>query len=199
MVYLTSINILDTGFATKAKDTTQLATAYRVNSGAALQLKGVNFEISSSANLDKASFATNTAQTTVPFIGVNPRTFTLTLFLNSRNTDTNNTYEVNDVALLAEILRLPETYGVKALYYPVHITATPDDRRMSSQLVYQIGAADTTETQGDISLTIWGGSSQLTTQNLTDVRYISCRFESCSITQDPGSGIKVTLDGVWTV
>jgi hypothetical protein len=199
MVFLTSLNILDTGFATKLKDTTQLAASYRVNSGAALQLKGVTFEIGSSANLDPAAFPTNTTQTTVPFISTNPRAFSITILLNSLNDSTSNAFGINDVSILAQIIRLPETYGLKAIYYPVTATATGDIRKRDNQLITQMGAVDTTEAQGDINLTLWNGSTSATGNDLTDVKYVPCRFSSCSITQEPNNMIKVRLEGVWSI
>jgi len=106
---------------------------------------------------------------------------------------------INDVTLLAQLMRLPETYGIKALYYPVTATASGDTRRQTSQLIYQIGAVDTTEPQGDISLTLWDGSTAATSKNLTHVRYIPCRFSNCTITQQPGNSIKVRLEGFWSI
>ena len=60
MVFLTSLNILDTGFLDVATRTGQLSSANRVNSGLALQLKGVNFDIKTLISLKIYSHNTET-------------------------------------------------------------------------------------------------------------------------------------------
>ena len=196
MVFLTSIDILDTGFLTKTSRGTQLSTANRVNAGSALRLKGVNLEISGSSNVDKETFTGNTTGAiSCPLTSVNPDEFTLTLFLNSSNTDTNNPWGVNDVANLAEIRRLTKTAGFKAIYYPV----TGSIRKRDQQLIYQMGSVDTSEIQGDIDITLATTESDVSGTSgydLTDVKYIAVRFESYSITQEPGNTIEVKLNGV---
>jgi hypothetical protein len=196
MVFLTSIDILDTGFLTKTSRGTQLSTANRVNAGSALRLKGVDLEISGSSNVDKETFTGNTTGAiSCPLISVNPDEFTLTLYLNSTNTDTNNPWGINDVANLALIRRLTKTDGFKAIYYPV----TGDIRKRSQQLIYQLGAVDTTESQGDINITLATTESDITGTSgydLTDVRYVAVRFESYTIKQEPGNTIEVSLNGV---
>jgi hypothetical protein len=196
MVFLTSIDILDTGFLTKTNRGTQLSTANRVNSGSALRLKGVDLEISGSSNVDKETFPGNTTGAIdCPLISVNPDEFTLTLYLNSSNTDTNNPWGINDVANLALIRRLTKTAGFKAIYYPV----SGNIRKRNQQLSYQLGSADTSESQGDINITLATTETDTTGTSgydLTDVNYIAVRFESFSIKQEPGNSIEVKLNGV---
>jgi hypothetical protein len=198
MVFLTSIDILDTGFLSKTTRTNQLSTANRVNSGNALRLKGVVFEIDSSANLDDSPSPGKYDDLEIPLISVNPDTFRLTLFLNSNNTSTTNPWGINDVAVLSSLRRLPKTAGFKALYYPV----SANIRKRDSQMIYQLGSPDTTEPQGDIDITLattQGDTTGTAGFDLTDVNYISVRFQSCKITQD-GDGTKITveLNGVIT-
>jgi hypothetical protein len=196
MVFLTSIDILDTGFLTKTNRGTQLSTANRVNAGVALRLKGVDLEISGSSNVDKETFTGNTTgEISCPLISVNPDEFTLTLYLNSSNTDTNNPWGVNDVANLALIRRLTKTAGFKAIYYPV----SGNIRKRNQQLIYQLGSADTSESQGDINIALATTESDTTGTSgydLTDINYIAVRFESFSIKQEPGNSIEVKLNGV---
>ena len=199
MVFLTSIDILDTGFVSVTTRTSQVAAASRVNSGSALRLKGVDFEVESSGNLDSESFPGYYSAPEVASIGINVRNVKLTLYLNSKNTDTTNVWGVNDMSLISEILRIPETVGWKALYYPVDITATPDDRNMSSQLIYQIGSTDTVESQGDMDIALWTGAASVSSKDLTDVKYIPVYFKDCQITQEGDSSVlKITLNGVIT-
>lgn len=199
MVFLTSIDILDTGFLSKTTRTSQLSTSDRVNSGNALRLKGVDFEIGSSSNLDKETSPGKKTGPEINYVSANPREFTLTLYINSKNTDTNNVWGVNDMSLLAEILRIPETEGWKALYYPVSADYTANDRNKEEQMIYTLGSRDTTEAQGDISISIWTGAGESSGQNLTDVKYLSAMFETCSMRQEGNSStIRITLNGVLT-
>ena len=207
MVFLTSLNILDTGYLTVTSRSNQLASSYRVNSGAALQLKGINFDIDASANLDTAvspgfsptSIKTHEAR---PLVSINPIKFTLSLLFNSKNIDTSNVWGINDMALLAAILKLPHTYGFKALYYPVDNTTVDtggnSSRSRNQQIAYQLGATDTAETQGDINLTLWTGTTSAAGKDLTDVNYIPVRFEDAKINQTPDNKVLVTLTGVVT-
>lgn len=207
MVFLTSLNILDTGFLDVNTRTGQLSSSLRVNSGSALQLKGVNIDITSSSNLDK-SVTPGKIPTSIKdnekraLISVNPIAITISILLNSNNIDTSNVWGINDMALLSQLLRIPSTYGWKAIYYPVDNTATDSgsntSRKRNSQITYQLGATDTTESQGDLNLTLWTGTTSASSKDLTDVNYIPVRFESCSITQVPDNKIQVTLSGVVT-
>lgn len=198
--FLTSVNILDTGFLIKAKTGTQLTVSYRANLGVAMQLKGVLFDIESSCNLDKTPKAANFSAFKVPAISVNPRKISMSIYFDSKKTSTSNEWAVNDMALVPYVLQIPETQGIKALYYPVKTTAAGDTRAMASQITSILGAVDTTEPQGDISISLWDGAAEATGLNLTNVKYIPCRFETCSITQRPTStAIVVTLEGVWTI
>lgn len=198
MVFLTSIDILDTGFLSVSTRTNQLSTANRVNSGSALRLKGVELEISGSSNLDKESAAGETTNPEIPLVSVNADEITLTLFLNSNNTSTSNVWGINDVAILSQLTRLTKTSGFKAIYYPV----TGNIRKRDSQMVYQLGSADTSEPQGDIDITLATTEADATGTSgydLTDVNYIAVRFESYSIKQDGDSNkITVTLNGIIT-
>lgn len=203
MVFLTSIDILDTGFLGKTTRTNQLGADNRVNSGNALRLKGVEIELNSSANLDKETSPGRVTGPEVSFISANAREFVMTLYLNSNNIDTNNVWGVNDMSLLDDIIRLPETRGWKAIYYPVDNTAVDSGanttRKRNSQLIYWMGSADTSELQGDIDIDLWTGSTSVSGKDLTDVNYISVRFENASIKQDgDSSSIVVTLNGVIT-
>jgi len=65
-------------------------------------------------------------------------------------------------------------------------------------MIYRLGAVDTTQTQGDINITLWNGSSSVSSKNLTNVNYMAVRFESCAIGQTPTGLIEVTLSGVVT-
>jgi hypothetical protein len=203
MVFLTSIDILDTGFLDVATRTNQLAAASRVNSGSALRLKGVNLDIASSSALDKAvspGYRPDDIQDHEKraLISINPTIVTLKIYLNATNDDTTNVWGINDMGLLNEILRLPHTVGWKAIYYPVDITTSTGARKMTSQITHYIGTADTTESQGDIDLTIWTGAASASSKDLTDVNYIPVRFESVKITQIPSNKVEVTMSGVVT-
>src|SRR3990167_1314204 len=161
ILFLTSLDILDTGYLTVNSRTGQLTAAtYRVNSGVALRLKGVDLTVESSSNLDKAvtpAFfpATIKAHEKRALISVNPTRVTLKVFLSSLNADTSGYYGVNDIALLPLLMRLPHTYGFKAVYYPVDNAAVDTGGNTSNkrnlQLVYNLGATDTTEAQGDLA------------------------------------------------
>lgn len=204
MVFLTSIDILDTGFLDVSTRNNQLSSANRVNSGSALRLKGVNLDITSSSNTDDAVTpgfypADIKSHEKRSLVSVNPTTVSLTIYLNSKNTNTTNVWGINDMALLPELLKLPHTKGIKVIYYPVDITtSTSLSRGMASQATHAIGTADTTESQGDIDITLWTGTTYASGKDLTDVNYIPIRFNSCAIKQDPNSFIKITLSGVVT-
>jgi len=168
MVFLTSLNILDTGYLDVSTRTNQLSTSDRVNSGAALQLKGVNFDIESSASVDTAvtpAFYPSDIKSNEKraLVSINPIKVTISILLNAKNTDTTNVWGINDMALLASILKLPQTKGFKAIYYPVDNTANDTSpntsRQRNRQIVYQLGATDTTESQGDIDMTLWTGAT----------------------------------------
>jgi hypothetical protein len=207
MVFLTSLNIVDTGFLDVNTRTNQLSTSLRVNSGSALQLKGVNFDIESSSNLDTSTSPGYTITTIKShekrsWISSNATQVTISILLNSNNTSTSNVWDINDMSLLAQILKLPHTVGWKALYYPVDNSATDtggnDSRKRNSQIVYQLGATDTSESQGDLNLTLWTGTTSASSKDLTDVNYIPVRFTSCKINQTPDNKVMVTLQGVVT-
>jgi hypothetical protein len=202
MVFLTSIDILDTGFLTLNKISgtrqSQLSTANRVNSGAALRLKGAAFDLQSTANLDKSKPVAELTTGKHALLSLNPDTFTLTIKLMSKNTDTNNVWGINDMSLLAPLLQLPKTRGIKALFYAVDNAATGDTRGLTSQMIYQIGTPDTIQTQGDINLTLWAGSTSVSGKNLTNVNYIGVRFDSVKQTQKPNNVIEITCTGVIT-
>jgi len=200
MVFLTSIDILDTGFITKAKTGTQLSTAMRVNSGQALRLKGVNFDISGVTNLDKSSILGKYDTQQVPTVSINPDEFTLTIKFNKFNTDTNNAFAINDMSLLKEIIRINKTLGLKAIYYPIKETLVgTDDRNRASQMIWQLGAVDTIEPQGDITISLWDGEKIVSSQNLTHVRYLSTKIESFRLEQTPDNLLTLTLTGVITI
>lgn len=203
MVFLSSLAILDTGFLTVSSRQGQLAAANRVNSGSQLLLKGVQFRITSAANLDKSvtpgyipSDIKGHEQRSL--VSVKPTMVTIAVFLSRNNTDSSNYYEVNDMSLLPFLLRLPHTAGFKAIYFPVTTTASPDDRGLTKQILHHIGGTDTTESQGDINLTLWSGSGSGASRDLTDVRYIPVKIESVQQPQQPTSKLIVTLTGVVT-
>ena len=210
-IFLTSIDILDTGFLDVSTRTGQLATSGRVNSGSSLRLKSAQFEITSSGNLDKAispgfNPANIKGNEKRALISINPTTFSLSVIINPKNTDTTNIWGINDMSLLPFLHKLPHTKGWKAIYYPVDNAAVDtggnSSRGRSSQAIYQLGATDTSESQGDIAtsnlMTIWTGIASATGKDLTDVNYIPVRFESCQITNTPNGNIQVTLSGVVT-
>jgi len=204
MVYLTSIDILDTGFLDVATRNGQLGAGNRVNSGNALRLKGVTFDIMATSSLDDAASPAYSASTIKSneqraLITINPITITLKVVLNASNTDTTNFWGVNDMGLLPEILRLPSTKGWKALYYAVDNTASATVQNRNQQIVYQLGATDTTESQGDINITLVTSSTTTAdSKDLTDVNYIPVRFNSVSITQVPGNKVEVKMSGMVT-
>lgn len=202
-IFLTSVNILDTGFLDVNTRTNQLSAANRVNSGSALQLKGALLELGASASLEKGVTPGYTPSSIKnhekrALVSINPTTFTLTLNFNSDNVDTANAFSLNDMAILASVFQLPHTKGFKALYYPVDNAASGDTRKLTSQVTYQLGATDTTESQGDIDITLWTGATTASSKDLTDVNYIPVRFENVSISQTPDNKVKVTLSGVIT-
>lgn len=207
-VFMTSLDILDTGFLAVGRETpsdrvNQLGTSSRVNSGSVLRLKGVEVSFTSSSNIDKGAVPgkTNSSATRgvqCALVSSNPTEVTIRLKLNQKNTDTDNEFELNDMSYLAELIQLPHTKGFKAIYYPVDNTATGDTRNLTQQVIYRLGATDTTQTQGDIDITIWDGSASASTKDLTDVNYVAMRFESCEIKQSPNNMIDVTLTGVIT-
>jgi len=198
MVFLTSIDILDTGFLSKSNRSSQLSASERVNSGTALRLKGVEMELSSSSNVDKETFTGEFSDISCPLISVNPDEITLTLYLNSNNTTTSNVWGVDDMGSLSLLRRLPKTKGFKAIYYPV----STNIRQRNKQMIWEIGTPDTTESQGDINITLATTESDSAGTNgfdLTAVNYIAVRFETCSISQDSQSSkIVVKLGGVIT-
>lgn len=194
---LTSLHILDTGYLDVAKDSGQLPTAQRVNDGGVLMLKGVEFAPESQANLDKSPLLASYANKNVPVLTVSPDEFSIRIFINSNNTDTNNSWSINDMAYLTEIFRLPKTLGIKAIYYPVTTTAAGDLRKRDSQVVYQLGRADVGGNQSGINVSAWNGTAMQSGLNLTNVRYIPVRFERCRIIQVPGSQITIELNGVF--
>jgi len=217
--FLTSIDILDTGFLTVTSRTNQLSTSERVNSGNSLRLKGVTLNIDDSASVDKSStpgYIPTTLNSVVQsvrghekrsLITRNPTQISIGLLLNANNDDTSNSWGVDDMALLTHLRKLPHTAGFKAIYYPVDNTATDTGanttHKRDNQVIYQIGEADTTEDQGNIAsgthMTLWtGATSTATGKDLTDVNYVPVRFESCSIRQVANNKIQVTLQGVIT-
>ena len=207
MVFLTSLNIVDTGYLTVTSRNNQLAGSYRVNSGTALQLKGAEFNIVSTSSLDKGVTPAFTPANIQghekrALISINPTTFTITLMLNNQDIDTTNPWGINDMSALTHLLRLPHTKGFKAIYYPVDNSAIDtggnSSRARNKQIIYQLGMADTSAPQGDMNLTLWTGTTSVASKDLTDVNYIPVRFESCSITQVPNNKINVTLSGVIT-
>jgi hypothetical protein len=72
-------------------------------------------------------------------------------------------------------------------------------RKHNQQITFYLGRTDTSETQGDIDITL--ATDETTTadqKDLTDIKYIPVRFKSCTINQEPGNTISITLDGVRT-
>lgn len=204
MVYLSSLNILDTGFLDVATRTNQLASGSRVNSGVALQLKGATFDLTATANLDSGVTPAYSPDDIKgheqrALVSVNPIDIKLKIALNSDYTTTSNPWGVDDMAILAELYKLVQTKGWKAIYYPVDNTATDvgsnTSRKRDSQIVYQMGATDTAESQGDIDITIWTGTTSASSKDLTDVNYIPVRFESITLTQTSSNTVTVTMTG----
>jgi hypothetical protein len=203
MAFLTSLDILDTGFlpvdrAGAGDRSNQVTTANRVNAGVALRLKGVDFEITSSGNIDKTATPGKFTANRHGLISINPRTFTITLLLDKRTADNTGYYGVNDMPYISELIRLPETQGFKAIYYPVMyglIGTKVYDREVQKNIINLLGTADTTQSQGDISISVWNGTAEQTSCNLTHVKYIACRFESCQIPDSPKNIIKIVLTG----
>jgi len=200
MVFLTSVDILDTGFLTVSSRTGQLSTANRANSGSALRLKGVELEISSASNLDKETYAANYSDIECPVVSVNPDEIKLTIWLNKTATASNiGVWATGDMQYIAALLDLPKTRGFKAIYYPVDAASGATVRKHNEQILYYLGITDTTESQGDINLTLaTSDTATASSKDLTDVKYIPVRFESCDISQDTSGGVQVTLTGVRT-
>ena len=106
------------------------------------------------------------------------------------------------MAYVSELLRLPETRGLKALFYPVlDSVASTNVNGVLRQQVYRLGAVDGASVpQGDISLTLVNGVNTTTTaKTFKDVRYIPVRFTSCSSPQSANNEIKVVLQGVVSI
>jgi len=203
MVFLTSLDILDTGFLAVDRDangdrTNPVDTADCVNAKVALRLKGVNFDITSSSNIDKSNTPGKITSNRNALVSTNQDTITITLMLNQRTESDTAPYGINDMSYIAALNKLPKTRGFKAVYYPVKDTATPDDRRKDRQLPTLLGEKDTTQSQTGISMSLWNGSAEESNCDLTDVKYLGVRFESCQITQTPSNKIQVTLSGVTT-
>jgi len=207
MVFLTSLDILDTGFLTVTSRNNQLASGNRVNSGNALRLKSVDINIQSSSNLDSGvspgyspSDIKNHEKRAL--VSINPIPVTIKIFINTREIDTSGYYGINDMSLLQHLLSLPHTKGFKAIYYPVDNTANDTGSNTTSQrnqqIVYQVGKTDTSEDQGDMDITIWTNTTSASSKDLTDVNYIPVRFKSCAIQQTYTNKILVTLQGVIT-
>lgn len=200
-ITLSSISLLDTGFLSKAKSGTQVGVASRANSGAALTIKAMQLDITSTANLDDSPYIGVYDEIDAPLISTNPTQFTLTFMINRFNTDTNNYWQINDTALLAQIVRLAKTPGVKALYYPVKTSGVAaNTQNVLRQMVYWIGAVDASNIpQGDISIELSTNNTTSTTGNtLKDVNYVACRFNSVQMSHDPTNVLKVVLSGVFT-
>jgi len=214
MAFLTSLDILDTGFLTVNNRVGQLSTANRTNSGVSLRLKSVNIDIQSTSSLDTGVTPAYTPSTIKghekrALISINPTTVTITIILKNVYTDTTNVWGINDMGMLQHLLRLPHTKGFKAIYYPVDNAATDtggnSSRLRNQQIVYQLGATDTVESQGDLAtvgsekVTLWTGTTSTNVgKDLTDVNYIPVRFESCKMNQTPDNMVRVTLSGVVT-
>jgi len=194
MVFLTSVDILDTGFLTRAKTGSQLSTSDRANNGVVLKLKGVSIQFNSRSNLDDEANIGNFDEQEIPIISVEPLGFSLNLEIDTSVQDTSGEYGVNEAALIKELVALPRTKGLKALYYPVKTNSL--QRNKPGQILSRLGTADTTEPQGDISISLWGTSEE-SGLDLTDVAYVGCRFSSCVIDQRPDTPIlTIRLDGV---
>lgn len=203
MVFLTSLDILDTGFLAVDREaigdrSNQVSSADRVNLGVALRLKGVNFDITSSSNLDKTSTPAKLTTNRHGLVSINPDVVTITIMLNQKADSTGSPWGTNDMSYLGALNKLPKTLGFKAVYYPVTYNATGDTRRRDRQIITAIGDRDTTQGQGDISIPLWNGSAETSAQNLSNVKYIAVRFDSCKITQTPSNKIEVQLQGVVT-
>lgn len=200
MVFLTSIDILDTGFLTVSNRTGQLTTANRANSGDELRLKGVEFEYNTSSNVDSETFTANFADVEVSAVSVNPDAVRLTIYLNRSSTSSGtDVWSSNDMGNLYALTQLPKTKGFKAIYYPVDAAVASTVRKHDEQITYYLGRTDTTESQGDIDLNIATGTSTTATgKDLTDIKYVPVRFTDCSLTQSSEGGIKLTLNGFRT-
>jgi hypothetical protein len=199
MVFLTSVSILDTGFLSTTTRSSQLSTSNRSNNGTQLELKAVTMEITSSSNLDKTVPPASYTGSQHAVVSVNPRQFSMEIDVDSNNTDTSNRYGINDASLIPELLRMPETVGFKAVFYPVDKTATGLTLSRDSQLVFRAGTADaSTVAQGDLNLTLWSGSGTAGSKTLKDVKYLAVRFDSCRIIQTTTNMMKVSLAGVVT-
>jgi hypothetical protein len=204
MTFLTSIDIIDTGFVSLTTRTSQFSTANRVNLGAALKLKGVAVDFTSSSNLDDGGYPGIYSDVEVPVVSSNPDQISITINLNSSYTDTSNPFDVDDMSLIAELIRLPKTKGIKAIYYPVDITANDvapnTSNRKDRQLIYNLGTTDTVEAQGDLNLTVWTGVTTASSKTLKDIKYIPVRFKDCKMTQDATTNsIRIILTGVKTI
>lgn len=198
MVFLTSVDIVDTGFLTVTNRSGQLTPAARVNNGQALRLKGVELDIDVTSNLDDETFAGNAdGAIEIPLVSVNPDKITLTILINrTSNEDNPGVWNTEDMKYLAAISRLPKTPGFKAIYYPVDSLLSSSIRRQNEQILFWLGRIDTVEDQGDLNLTL--AVSNTATQSgkdLTRVRYIPVKFNSCKIKQETTQTMRITLEG----
>lgn len=203
-VFLTSINVVDTGYLTVTGRTGQLLAADRVFGGLPLQLKVTNFEITSTASLDEGvtpAFLPSDIQhhEVRSLVSISPLQVSMSVLVNSSDVDTTNTWGINDTAMLLSLLRLPHTRGFKAIFYPVDnsLSAVYDvtSRKLQSQAVYQLGLPDSTEPQGDLNLTLWTGSTSASSKTLVNVNYVPVRFKTARMTQSPDNKIMVLLTG----
>lgn len=201
-IFLTSVDILDTGFLTCNKvsgsRSNQIGTANRANSGSALRLKGVEFTIDTSANIDKSPNPGYYLAQKHSIISLNPDEITIRIFVNKDTNDDTGAFGINDVNYLYALSQLPKTRGFKAVYYPVTDAATGDTRDRAIQPTYLYGSADTTQSQGDIDITLWTGAASSSGHDLTDIKYIPIRFESCRTVYNSAKAVIIELKGVIT-
>lgn len=195
MVYLNSLHIVDTGWLSTTSRGTQLSSASRANAGSALPLKAVDIDISATSNIDKSTPPGVYSAVQHALVSLNPTEFTLNIRINSKYASTSNPYAVNDAGLIPELLRLPKTTGWKAMYYPTDVASGTGAFGKEGQLLYAIGTTDTTESQGDLNITLNTGLHK----DLTDVKYVAVRFDACRVHEDITNIVKVTLTGVFTV
>lgn len=207
MVFLTSIDILDTGFLSLSNRSSQLSKSNRVNNGDALRLRGVNINYTTTANLDAKPIPSMIPSSLrdyneVSLISLNNPTIQIIIFFNKGNTSTDNIWGINDKEIIYKIPRLVSTLGVKAVYYPVDISASDSGSSSSRNRDFQIpniyGITDTTENQGDIDINLWTGTTFASGKNLKNIKYLPVRFKSISNPETTYNGVRITITGVIT-
>ena len=202
MAFITSMNIVDTGFLTVKNRTAQLARAQRANEGNEIVLKAVKITFNGSSNLDYETNPGNDGEVQAELISVNADKVTLEVYLNRKSTANNpGVWNTSDLQNIPALIKLAKTKGFKAIYYPVAFnSANLQIRKQDEQLLFYMGRRDLSSvTPGDIAINLASSNTQEITGNLSNVRYVAVRFENWDIMQDVKGRMILKLEGVVTV